>query len=189
MSRVKEYLREIHSDGGRKRMPFILVVGEILLFLMDIRNILNFTMMVSPHEPTFKVVLANLFSVGFCAFSTILAVNGMMGMSSARPASWRKVVRSAFTLLFLAMYHGVLTNYGYMYYGIVFNNWVFLAMVVIVEIIMFLPSVRRYYTPPMHRTPPMIDWLKYTLVTPLFAVENYELAYPDDDKSDSGPSF
>ena len=62
-------------------------------------------------------------------------------------------------------------------------------MVVIVEIIMFLPSVRRYYTPPLHRTPPMIDWLKYTLVTPLFAVENYELAYPDDDKSDSGPSF
>ena len=188
MGDLKGYLKEIHSDGGRKRMPPVLILAEILFLIMVIRNILNFTILIDPKDPSFRMVLLNLISLGICAVTTIMTVNGMMGMSSARPTCWRKIARSAFSLLFMAVYYNVLMEFGFIPHGIVMDNMVFLLMVIVVELIMFLPSVRRYYTPPMYRVPPMKEWIKYTLVAPLFAADGYELTYGDDGSYDDGTS-
>lgn len=185
MGSFTDYLKEVHSDGGRKRMPLILLLGELLLFVMVVRNIINFTVLVMPQEPTFKVVLSNLFSTGFCAVTTIMAVNGMMGMSSARPGCWRKVVRSAFSLLFLAVYYNVLGQIGYVPRGIILDNWEFLIMAAVVGIIMFLPKVRRYYTPPMYPMPPMAEWLRYSINKPIFAANCYRMDFSDGDNGSS----
>ena len=49
------------------------------------------------------------------------------------------------------------------------------AIVVVIAMltVMFLPSVRKFYTPVMQEVPPIKDWLKLVVYIPLFDAESY----------------
>ena len=186
---ILEYMAKVGSDGGRNRMPPILVVAELLLLIMVFRNIINFVIAVSPRDPSVMVVIVNLVSIGTNVVSTMLAVNGMIGISSSRPKSWRKIARSGISLLFLDVYYYVMSLVGFIPRTMVMNSPVIIILIIVVEIIVFLPSVRRYYTPPLFHVPPLKDWILFIGVRPLFSAESYRLAYPDDDEpSEKDPS-
>ena len=186
---ILEYMAKVGSDGGRNRMPPILVIAELLLLIMVFRNIINFVIAVSPRDPSVMVVIVNLVSIGTNVVSTMLAVNGMIGISSSRPKSWRKIARSGISLLFLDVYYYVMSLVGFIPRTMVMNSPVIIILIIVVEIIVFLPSVRRYYTPPLFHVPPLKDWILFIGVRPLFSAESYRLAYPDDDEpSEKDPS-
>ena len=45
--------------------------------------------------------------------------------------------------------------------------------------IMMTKSVREYYTPPMTENKPLIDWIKYLGIDPLYEAQRFELAYDE----------
>lgn len=179
---ILEYFAKVGSDGGRNRMPPVLVLAELLLLITVFRNIINFVIVVSPRDPTVSVVIVNLFSIGINAVSTLLAVNGMIGISSSRPKSWRKIARSGISLVMLDIYYYIMSVVGFTPRTIVMNSMVVIILMIVVELIVFLPSVRRYYTPPLFHVPPLKDWILFIGVRPLFSAESYKLAYPEDDE-------
>lgn len=46
--------------------------------------------------------------------------------------------------------------------------------------IMFLSSVRKFYTPVMQDVPPLKDWLKLVVYIPLFDAESYRFVRKED---------
>ena len=167
-------------NPGRNRMPFALFIGEILLLIMIVRNFYNFTIFVTPQDPSFTVVLFNFISIGMCGTATIFAVNGILGISSSRPKSWRKLARSGITMILLNVLYWFLGMFGFVHRSVVISGVAMVMIVLVTEVIVFLPSVRRYYTPPLHEVPPIKAWLKFIVATPLLPADTYELAYSED---------
>ena len=81
-----------------RKMPKILIVGELLLSFVLLRYLMNFTSMVSPTEGDWLQVWVNLQSIVVSLLMAILTVSSIIGIPSAKPQSWRTVVRSAVLL-------------------------------------------------------------------------------------------
>ncbi len=160
-----------------KKMPFILILAEIILAFFLLRYMYNIDHLIfSDTMPVYKIVIG-LLSLIYTLFVTILTVNAMIGIPSARPTSWRKVIRSSIFLLITAALTNVLDEAGIMAKMEYFPAWVAVILFVIAMSIMFLPSVRRYYTPPMYDVPPLKRWIMYAIATPLIGAESYRLTY------------
>lgn len=168
-----------------KKMPFILILAEIILVFFLLRYMYNIDHLIfSDTMPVYKIVIG-LLSLIYTLFVTILTVNAMIGIPSARPTSWRKVIRSSIFLLITAALTNVLDEAGIMAKMEYFPAWLAVILFVIAMSIMFLPSVRRYYTPPMYEVPPLKRWILYAIATPLIGAESYRLAYDDGKNSPS----
>lgn len=163
---------------GRKT-PKILFIGEFLLAIVLFRYLLNFTSMVSPIEGSWLKVAVNLISIVLSLTLTILTVNSILGIPSARPQSWRVVVRASVILFITNFIYGFLEDMGLISTGIVFRIEYVGIIVVLVDIIMFLPSVRKYYTPPLSDMPPLKKWFMYLFNIPLIDAESYKFIYKD----------
>ncbi|AMK13311.1 hypothetical protein AUP07_0254 [methanogenic archaeon mixed culture ISO4-G1] len=161
---------------GRKT-PKILLIGEFLLAVVLFRYLLNFTSMVSPIEGSWLKVAVNLISIVLSLMLTILTVNSILGIPSARPQSWRVVVRASVILFITNFIYGFLEDMGLISTGIVFRIEYVGIIVVLVDIIMFLPSVRKYYTPPLSEIPPLKKWFMYLFNIPLIDAESYKFIY------------
>lgn len=171
--------------ANSKRIPPVLFVAELLLFIVMFRYMFSFTHSTYPYSPEWLIRPWTIVSIVFSVVMCVLTIDSMFGIVSARPPSWRKVVRSS-VLLFLSNVVYTIAYYTnffneYMAAAVMFiPNWLALIIMIAVLIIMFLPSVRRYYTPPMVDVPPAKEWLKFVFFTPLFKVDSYKLVYKDD---------
>lgn len=105
----------------------------------------------------------------------LTAVDAVLGIQSRRPASWRKVMRSAI-LLFLFSVAGMLVGTGMSASSLVtFSPIAVAAICIPVSFLMFTGSVRRYYVHPMLEMPPLGRWVVYILFSRLFPARGYEL--------------
>ena len=129
--------------AGRK-IPKILLIGEFLLAVILFRYLLNFTSMVSPIEGSWIKVAVNILSILLSLMLTILTVNSILGIPSARPQSWRVVIRASIILFITNFLYGCMEDLGLISTGIVFRIEYVGIIVLLVDIIMFLPSVRKY---------------------------------------------
>jgi len=165
-----------------KRMPLILLVGEFMLAFVLLRYLLNFTSMVSPTEGEWIQVWANLQSIIVSLLMAVLTVSSIIGIPSAKPQSWRKVVRSSVLLFLINGLYEYLENHNILISGFVFDIRLIAILMVIVVLIMFLPQVRKYYTPPMMDMPPLKVWALYLLNVPMDMADSFKFKYADNEK-------
>ena len=146
------------------RMPRILYVVELVLAYNLAFNIYKFsTLSYGLDLSTFSSSVKYLYILISTVVSSEMTILTMVRLSSAHRRFWRLAVKTMIIQSFI-----VLLN------GIVFGNWasnpliqseiplVFVYILCIV--ILFLPKVRRFYTPPMVRTPEIKRWIPFIAI-------------------------
>ncbi|MBO7352277.1 MAG: hypothetical protein J6U12_05130 [Candidatus Methanomethylophilaceae archaeon] len=164
-----------------RKMPKILIVGELLLSFVLLRYLMNFTSMVSPTEGDWLQVWVNLQSIVVSLLMAILTVSSIIGIPSAKPQSWRTVVRSAVLLNIINWFYIYLERREILISGVVFDVRFIALLMVVVVVIMLLPQVRRFYTPPMMEVPPIKAWLRYIFNVPMDVADSFRFRYADEE--------
>ena len=176
--------------GGLKRllyirgMPLVLLIAEINLTLMLSRNLSNFYTLTVYIKSDLISVATSVGLLSLTAVMTLLTINTMIGLPSSKKTSWRGAVRSTIVLivsftLFNLLKIDMFRSTAY---------WMpFLALMVL--LILFLPSVRRYYTPLMTEYPPLSDWIRYLTTFGHDPGDDYRFVYKDGevDGPEDGP--
>ncbi len=105
-----------------------------------------------------------------------LSLDSIIGISSRKPQSWRKVIRAGFLLMVISVLNWIV---GISIPGdlTTVNPLVLLPLVAIIIAIMFRCKVRRYYTPPLVEEKPLGEWIKYAVNAQAFDSESYRICY------------
>ena len=164
----------------RAKVPKPLVIGEAFLCLTIVRYMLNFVVSLYTEADGLETLSLKLFSTVFPFAMILLAASSAVGIASARPKSWRKVVRTSLLLLAVNTSYSVLNGMGISLGGVVFDNAFILVLTVLTVGLMFLPSVRRYYLPPLTEDPPLRSWIGYVFTTRLFPEATYSFVTEED---------
>ena len=163
-----------------KKAPLVLMFAYFLLSIIMIRYFFSLVFIVAPDGFSWKNMIVNFFVVGYTIVMTILTVDAMLGLASARIGSWRRAVRSSVILVITNVLYELIEYFGFTVRSLVFSNLFVFGIMVIMLIIMFLPHVRRYYTPPMCEVPPIRKWIAFAIASPLVGAESYEFTYDGD---------
>lgn len=163
---------------GRK-VPKILFVAQILLIAIIIRYGMNFSFISFPDDMTTLRLMINTFFIIFNVVMAVLAANALLGLTSARLQSWRKVVRSALILFLMGIFYEVMGMIGIPPTSLNFSLWFVALLTAATLLIMLLPSVRKFYMPPMMEPPGVMEWIKYIISKPLVNSKDYKFSYDD----------
>ena len=175
------------TQGGisRARIPWLLVIGEILLGLAIYRYAVSFIIgTISDWDEVVGSVMT-LLGLLFNLAMILLNVDSVIGIASAKPSSWRKAMRSSVILASISILYDILEWLGIDSGFIAFQNEFILPPVVATILIMMLPSVRRFYTPPLAEMPPLRSWVAYIFFWPLMPSGSYRFVYGEDAESPS----
>jgi len=162
-----------------KKAPIILFVAQILLVIILARYGMNFCFISFPDDMTALRMAINTFFIIFNVVMAMLAANAMLGLTSAKLQSWRKVVRSAIILFLMGIFYEVMDMLGIPPTSMNFSLWFVALLTAATLIIMFLPGVRKFYMPPMMDPPKVGAWIKYIFATPLVTSKEYKFSYDD----------
>lgn len=180
MERMTANKKNLRED--LRKIPKALIIGEFLLTFVLLRYLLNFTSMVSPTEGDWIQVWANLQSIVVSLLMAILTVGSIVGIPSAKPQSWRQVVRSAVLLNIINWYYVYLEKKEFLLSGVVIDVRIVALLMVVVVAIMMLPHIRRFYTPPMMEVPPLRVWIRYLFNIPMDMADSFKFRYAEDKK-------
>jgi len=164
-----------------KKMPLVLILSEIILAIVLLRYIMNFTHMVSPLDGGWFKQVLNCISIILSMTMCILCVNSIIGLSSSKLRSWRTVVRSSISLFITNLLYTLTDSLGLISSGFIIDNEFAAVLVLLSIVIMFLPSVREFYTPPVYECPPVRNWIWFLLSAPSMSGVRYEAAYPGEE--------
>ena len=161
-----------------KKAPKVLFAAELLIMLILMRYMYTMAIISYPLHLDLLHDLISFINIFLTFTFAVLAASAMMGITSSKPGAWGKVVRSGIILLLVNLFTFVMHKFDFITqfstYGLLLSG----VLVVLVCAIMFLPSVRRYYLPPMHDMPPVKEWVMSALLyRPLINVDRYEFTY------------
>ncbi len=158
-------------SGGhdKTKVPIPLIIGEIFLSVVIVRYMFSFTYTLYTIAEGIEEVAFRAFSLVFPVIMILLVVNSVIGIASAKPTSWRKVMRTSIILLIVNRVRGILGISGVM-----FDDTFLILITALTMAVMMLPSVRRFYLPPMTENPPLTRWIGYIFLMPLFKEADYE---------------
>ena len=166
-------------DGIARRvkginMPPLLFVVEFILTYVLIRNMnLFFYLEVSGWGRNWALSAALITVV---IITTALTIRAMIGIPSSDRYSWRTTVRTLIVLIPTTVIYYAF-DFGYFF----IDPWVLLSIISVSIGIMFLPSVRKYHTPPLRKVPPLKEWVKFIFIRPEETEYRYKFVY---DKKD-----
>ena len=153
----------------KTKVPAPLIIGEIFLSVVIMRYMLSFTYTLYTIAEGVEEVAYRAFSLVFPVIMILMVVNSVIGIASAKPTSWRKVMRTSIILLVVNW-----LRESFSITGVMFDDTFLIVITALTMAVMMLPSVRRFYLPPMTENPPLTRWLGYIVLTPLFKDANYE---------------
>ena len=96
----------------------------------------------------------------------------MFGVCSSNLRSWRRAIRSLIFLLLAGLAYRIL-DYGY---SVTDVRVIFIVSMASI-FILFIPGVRRFYTPPLVEMPPLKRWILYVFFRPKDSFRKYEFVY------------
>lgn len=114
-----------------------------------------------------------------------LTTDSLLAITSRRPKAWKKVARASILLIVfnLTSWLGITGSTAASL--VVFNPLVVTPPSMAVLLMMYLPSVRRYYMPIMEEEKPIGAWFGYSWFWPLYTAARYRVVY-DDERRDVG---
>ena len=158
-----------NKGHDKTKVPVPLIVGEIFLSVVIVRYMLSFTYTLYTIAEGVEEVAYRAVSLAFPVVMILLVVNSVIGIASAKPTSWRKVMR---TTIILLVVNWLRESFGIT--GVMFDDTFLIVITVLTMAVMMLPSVRRFYLPPMTENPPLTRWIGYIFLMPLFKEADYE---------------
>ncbi len=177
-----------HRGSQGISVPLLLIIGEVLLGLAIFRYTVCFlTGAVVGWYDTMEMI-ASISMMVFNLAMLLLTADSIIGIASARPSSWRKVMRSSIILVSISLLYDFLEGIGIDYAFLAFQDYLIVPVVAVTILIMMLPSVRRFYTPPLAEMPPLKSWIGYIFFWPLLPRGTYRFSKGDSaDKEESAP--
>ena len=144
-------------------MPRILYLVEFALAYILAFNIYKFSVLSYGLDlSTLGSAVKHLYILASTIISSEITIRTMVKLSSAQRRSWQLANKAMIIQVFF-----VLLN------AFIFGNWArnqliqseipFIMVCILCMGIMFLPRVRRYYTPPMVKTAEAKKWAPYIL--------------------------
>ena len=156
--------RGILDSQEAGKAPMIMYVLDVVLSVALASNMWSFFSSVAltgnlVRDPEYGVQV--LYLLISSVYTSLTVIYTMMTLQSARKESWRYAARRIFLI--------GLTGYfnEYLSMGIsVMRFWEAMILVAIGYVILFLPGVRRYYSPPLSEEKNIFAWIRYILIKP-----------------------
>ena len=163
---------------GHERLPVPLYIAEFFLFLIIAVYFIQLAVLGMGITSDYGDVVISVLTYIIDVVMIIATVDAVLGISSKKPSSWRKVMRGALLLFVFSIVGAVLGSASAT--GLVALSPLFVTVVCIpIAAIMMMRSVRSYYVPPMLEMPPLGRWLSFVLFSQLFPARKYEIDYGD----------
>ncbi len=110
----------------------------------------------------------------------LITADAVFGLSSRKPAGWKKAARGSFILLALTILGSLVTE-RIAVSGLVSLDPLYVTpMVLIVMVALLTPSVRDYYVPPMESRRPLRSWIAFAAFSQLYPKGEYRIAYAEE---------
>ena len=160
-----------------ERLPPALYAAEFFLFIIIAIYFTKLAVLAMAVTSDYGDPLASIVTYVVDVIMLIATVDAVLGISSRKPSSWRKVMRGAM-LLFLFSVIGALIGTGVSASGLVNASPVLVAIICVpTALIMFTRGVREHYVLPMQEMPGLGRWASYALFGQLFPARKYEIVY------------
>lgn len=145
------------------RMPFLLYLVEFILAYVLAANLYKFgNLTIGFNLSTAENMVKSLYLLLSTVISSELTIRTMVCLSSALKRSWQLASRTMLIqLLFISINECLLGSWSRI--PLLESELFFAILCVTSLIILFLPHVRKYYTPPKVEVPPVKDWIPYII--------------------------
>ena len=162
------WIRDIRR---KNRMPVQVMVAEVFLVVMVAVYILKIGLLANDisaeTDPTLNMAMSVLYAV-----LMFTAMSAIMGLSSRRASSWRKVMRNCITFTLMSFVSAFVYSSDSITHIMDTNPFLTLAVLLLVMAMMlYSDSVKRFYTPTMMEVRPVRDWVRYIFVGELYSDE------------------
>ena len=161
------------------KRPKLLIAAEIALTFVIIVYLTKICMLIASIYSGFGKIGISMAAMVFEIVMMYIAFDSLIGISSNRPKSWRKTVRSGIIMIVMMAVSNIITHASSGLSLVVFRTEFVLLIMIPTIFIMMTKSVREYYTPPMTENKPLIDWIRYLGIDPLYEAQRFELAYDE----------
>ena len=174
---VAEAERIQRQVKGHESLPAALYVAEAFLFIIIAIYFAKLAVLgmgiVSDYGDHVTSVITYVIDV----IMLIATVDAVLGISSRKQSSWRKVMRGA-VILFVFSLIGSAAGTGMSASALVtFSPIVVAVMCIPVMGIMLTRNVREHYVPPFQDMPGIGRWIAFTFFGQLFPARRYEIDY------------
>ena len=175
----KRKIRKINVRRSRmeNKMPGGLILAELFIIVMCISYVFKITgtMMDIAADDELYPSIINVFMLQMNLVFLVTTIYALLGISSRRAESWKKVVKSCVTFTFSTFMSAFLMHSDSYVHAYDFNPYATLIVLSLVVIMMLLSEdIKKYYTPPLTKVRPTRYWFFYIFFGKLYK-SNYEI--------------
>ncbi len=160
-------------------MPTGLIIAELFMAVMCICYVFKITgtmMDIADDGRLFPSVI-NVFMLMMNLVFLVTTVFALLGVSSRRAESWKKVVSSCFTFTISTFLSAFLLQSDSHVHAFDFNPYATaIVLGLVVLMMLFSEDIKRFYTPPLTEVRPTSSWVRYIFIGKLYNVD-YEVRY------------
>ena len=191
--RFARKMRRMVRDVNRK--PALLFFAELFLIVLCANYILKtiaLTAMMSENLADYTFTLESVLELPFSSlvnlalvvmnvYFLVLMIDAILGISSRRATSWRKVVRSCVTFTIPLWISAFITKPDKLSHLFDFNVYATtIAIAVLMTIMLASMAIKRFYTPVGYETPPIRSWIRFAVWGSLVPASYTSAAFADD---------
>ena len=174
---VAEAERIQRQVKGHESLPAALYVAEVFLFIIIAVYFTKLAVLSMGIVSDYGDHVASVVTYVVDVIMLIATVDAVLGISSRKPSSWRKVMRGAI-LLFVFSVIGSIAGTGMSASALVtFSPVVVAVMCIPILGIMMTRTVRDHYVPPLQEMPGISRWIAFAFFGQLFPAGRYEIDY------------
>ena len=166
--------RNIRRSREENSMPAGLILAEMFLAVMCASYAFKITgtMMDIAADDALYPSEINAFMLMMNLVFLVTTVFALLGISSRRAESWKKVVRTCFTFTFSTFMSAYLVHSESFVHEFDFNPYATaIVLGVVVLMMLFSYDIKKFYTPPLMKVRPTASWANYILFGKLYNVD------------------
>ncbi len=164
----------VRRSRKENEMPAGLIIAELFIAVMCITYVFKITgtMMDIEAADTLYPSVINVFMLQMNLVFLVTTVFALLGVSSRRAESWKKVVRSCFTFTFSSFMSAFLVHSDSYVHAFDFNPYATaIVLGIVVLMMLFSYDIKKFYTPPLMKVRPTASWANYILFGKLYNVD------------------
>ncbi len=182
--------RNLLSSRKENSMPTGLIIAELFMAVMCASYVFKITgtMMDIAADDSLYPSVINVFMLQMNLVFLVTTIFALLGISSRRTESWKKVVKSCFTFSFSTCLSAFLLHSDSYAHAFDFNPYATIAVLgCVVLMMLFSYDIKKFYTPPLEKVRPTSRWAVYIFFGKLYNTE-YEVRFEPIEKKEIAPA-
>lgn len=169
------------ARGLRKgSIPAALKIGEAFLLVILGLYIVKVCILIAGIYEGYGRPYVSLFMFLVEILMLTVTTDSVLAIMSKRPKAWKKVVRASFLLVVFNIVAWLGFSKSTAVGFVAFNPAIVTPLSLIILLMMFTRPIRSYYIPLMEDDKPLVSWVKYAFLFPLYTAEGYRIMYDQD---------